>query len=64
VGDAIDAVDNATSATKEAVPQQKEEAKPVKNDTLETLYYGGEDHTLQKTEKSVNGKIVKVEKND
>ncbi|QYS92430.1 RHS repeat-associated core domain-containing protein [Flavobacterium covae] len=67
----IDAIDNIGSSvdagysTKEAYNNLKEASKinaPQKNDTLESLYYGGKEGKLLKIEKSVNGKVVKVEK--
>ena len=54
-GDTMDRV----SSVVEQVKNVREETKPVKNDTLKTLYYGGPNNTLQRTEKSVNGKKLK-----
>lgn len=67
IDDGINAVDNGANATKTLDAQfknqkNKDRNKPLTNDTTTTLYYGGTNHTLQKTEKSVNGKVVKIEK--
>ena len=50
-------VEKVVSTTQTAIQSQKK----VQNDTLETLYYGGPQNKLLKTEKSVNGKVVKIE---
>ncbi|WP_264538522.1 hypothetical protein [Flavobacterium sp. N1736] len=66
IDDGISAVDNAANAAKIIAgdtKKQTDESKTVK-DTLQVLHYGGTDNTLQKTEKSVNGQIVKIEKNN
>lgn len=67
VDDFINATDfgaNAGKTIHEGLKGQKEEPKRLKSDTTTILHYGGKNNTLQKTEKSVNGKIVKIEKND
>ncbi|MDW8849702.1 hypothetical protein SD960_06330 [Flavobacterium sp. MMLR14_040] len=64
VDDGINAVDFGATGVKTIVggiKKQKDETTKV-NDTVEILHYGGSNNTLQKTEKLVNGKIVKVEK--
>ncbi len=61
---ATDGVKDRVEKIVNIAKSQKEEPKAVKNDTTEVLYYGGKNGTLQKTEKSLNGKVVKVEKND
>gem|GEM_PF-2426686 len=65
--DAITAVDNginAGKAIKDALKEQKDKEPQAKKDTLQVLHYGGKDATLQKTEKIVDGKTVKIEKNN
>jgi len=67
VDDGISGVDNAANAIKTidgGTKKQNDESERLKSDTIQTLHYGGTDNTLQKTEKSVNGKIVKTEKNN
>ncbi|MBS7229922.1 hypothetical protein KHA90_02700 [Flavobacterium psychroterrae] len=55
---------NSVKSFKEVLKGQKEEPKRLKSDTTDILHYGGKNNTLQKIEKSVNGKIVKIEKID
>lgn len=66
VDDGINATDFGVNGAKtiyEGIKKQNNENTKL-NDTLEVLHYGGSNNTLQKTEKSVNGKILKVERNE
>lgn len=49
--------DNKTKTIKDVADIAK---KDKKSDTTDVLIYGGRDHTIQKVEKKVNGKVVKV----